>query len=125
TIWLVPEDVPFTLDPDGASGDPSARDVVVDEREARRITRVPERPTLGRSARERRARELEQEAELLGRSLDRARDDERAARAALADADRLLEGASTWLQGERVDELEQARRDAGEAARQVQEARQR
>lgn len=124
TVWLLPEDAPLTLDPDGGLGAASARDVFVREREALRVTRLPARPTLGRTAREQRASDLERQADELAGQLEQSRPAERQTRDGVEDADALLEGAATWLLGDPAGELDAAHLLAGEAARARQEAEQ-
>jgi chromosome partition protein MukB len=115
TVWLVPEDGSLSLDPDQIVGRANERDVVVEEREARRVTRIPDRPTLGCAARERRAAELQREALDLEPRIEALGADERTTRGALADADVLLEGSAIWLLGDPTADIEAARRRAGEA----------
>lgn len=117
TVWLVPEDAALTLDPDATAGAAATRDVLVHEREALRVTRLPDRPTLGRTAREQRAAALEGQAGELDAGLEQARSVERQTRSLLAEADALLEGAATWSSGDPAAELDAARRLAGEADR--------
>ncbi|GMV42656.1 MAG: hypothetical protein AMXMBFR64_43720 [Myxococcales bacterium] len=107
TVWLVAEDAAL---PEARETGRSGRDVVVDEGDARRITRVPERPTLGRAARERRAAELRTEADALAGEIEEAREAERSAAALLREGDALLEGAALWLAG--APDVEGARRAA-------------
>lgn len=124
TVWLVPEDAALTLEPGAEVGTSSSRDVFVWEREALRVTRLPDRPTLGRAARERRAESLEREAAELDVALQQSRTAERQTRELLAEADALLEGATVWLLGAPAAELDAARRQAGEADRARREAEQ-
>ena len=115
TVWLVAEDGTLPLVPDTTLGAESTRDVLVREREALRVTRLPDRPTLGRTAREQRAAALERQAGDLDAGLEQNRSAERRTRSLLAEADALLEGGATWLLGDPTAELEAARRLAGEA----------
>lgn len=124
TVWLVAEDAALTLDADATVGAPSTRDVLVREREALRVTRLPDRPTLGRTAREQRADALEREAGEIDVALQQSRAAERQTRGLLAEADALLEGAATWSLGDPAAELDAARRLAGEADRARREAEQ-
>lgn len=115
TVWLVAEDAALSLDPedvDGAAGG----DVVVGEGEARRVTRIPERPTLGRVARERRATELKRETGALDPKIEGAQRAAHEAASALGRADALLEGLSVWLLGDPRPAIEAAARCASEAA---------
>lgn len=123
TVWLVSEDSSLSLDPDRIVGRAHERDVVVEERQGRRVTRIPDRPTLGRAARERRADELQREALQLEPRIEVQRADERSIRASLADTDALLEGSATWLLGDPTADLDAARRRAGEAEAAQQAAR--
>ncbi|HMV65778.1 MAG TPA: chromosome partition protein MukB [Myxococcota bacterium] len=117
TVWLVAEDAALTLDPDTTVGAAATRDVLVREREALRVTRLPDRPTLGRTARQKRADALDRDAGQLDAALERNRAAERQTRGLLSEADALLEGAATWSLGDPAAELEAARRLAGETDR--------
>ena len=123
TVWLVAEDAALSLDPDRVVGRAAERDVVVDDREARRVTRIPDRPTLGRAARERRAADLQREARDQEALIEAARQKERATRAVLADADVLLEGAAVWLLGDPTADLIAIRARGAEAEETVQGGR--
>lgn len=122
TVWLVAEDAALTLAPDATVGSASTRDVLVREREALRVTRLPDRPTLGRTAREQRATALEREAGALDSTLEQNRAAERQTRGLLAEADGLLGGAATWSLGDPAAALDEARRLADEANRARHEA---
>ena len=115
TVWLVHEDAALSLDPDQVVGRAGERDVVVDEGEARRVTRIPDRPTLGRAAREHRAATLRQEATGLGSRIDELRSAKRHLESLQQAADDLLEGVEVWLLGDPAAELHQARKTASEA----------
>lgn len=123
TVWLIQEDSALALDPDRVVGRSGAKDVVVDKGEARRVTRIPARPTLGRAAREQRAALLEKQAEALGARIAELRGQMRQCSRIEARADALLEGVETWLLGDPSDDLERARqgaeaaKDAARAAR--------
>ena len=115
TVWLVHEDAALSLDPDEVVGRAGERDVVVDQGEARRITRIPERPTLGRAAREHRAEALRRQAGELESRLEELRGEMRKLESLQQAADTLLEGVEVWLQGDPAAALLQARKAAGEA----------
>lgn len=100
TLWLVPEGTPIAQLTDTVAPLPAGSDVVVQEDGAHRISRVPNRPTLGRVAREQRAKEMLNDAEMLLRDLDAARHDARTLDAAISDTDTLLEGIAIWLAGD-------------------------
>jgi chromosome partition protein MukB len=115
TIWLIAEDATLSLDTDPDAGQTGQRDVVVNEHEARRITRIPDRPTLGRAARARRAEELKSQAEALHPTIEQAQTSRRAIDTAFLDADALLESLGIWLGGDPAAQLEMVRRRASEA----------
>lgn len=115
TVRLVHEDAALSLDPDQVVGRAGERDVVVDEGEARRVTRIPERPTLGRAAREHRAETLRRQARALEPRIEELRRDKRHQESLQQDADALLEGIEVWLLGDPTGELLQARKAAGDA----------
>jgi chromosome partition protein MukB len=125
TVWLIQEDSALALDPDQVVGRSGAKDVVVDKGEARRVTRIPARPTLGRAAREQRAALLEKQAEDLESKVAELREEQRQGERIQQRADALLEGAETWLLGDPAHELQRARKaveeskDAARAAREV------
>jgi chromosome partition protein MukB len=115
TVWLVHEDAALSLDPDQVVERAGERDVVVDEGEGRRLTRIPDRPTLGRAAREHRATTLRQEATGLESRIDELRSAKRHLESLQQAADTLLEGVEIWLLGDPAAELHQARKTASEA----------
>lgn len=115
TVWLIAENAALSLDTNQEAGESGQRDVVVDELEARRITRIPERPTLGRAARTRYAEELKSQAEALYPTIEQAQTSRRALDTALLDADALLEGLGTWLEGDPASQLDTIRVRAAEA----------
>ncbi len=78
----------------------SARDLYVTEGPALRITRRPERPTLGRKAREARIEDLRREAVTLGEELERRQTRLRSITAALGEIDQLLPDADLLERGD-------------------------
>ena len=123
TVWLVHEDAALSLDPDQVVGRSGERDVVIDEGEARRITRIPERPTLGRAAREQRAADLRLRAGELEARSEEIGDEKRRWESLQQAADTLLEGVEVWLRGDPAAELTQARKTASEAQEACRTAR--
>ncbi len=110
TVWLLQEDAALSIDPDHVVGRAEERDVVVDERDGRRVTRIPTRPTLGRAAREQRAAELRREAEGLEPAIGEVEQELRATGEVLQDADALLVGVGVWTAGDPAPEIEANRR---------------
>lgn len=82
-----------------------ARDVIVEEGLALRVSRIPARPRLGRRARELRAKELQEEAERMGHELDGLRYRRRELERLVIDGDSLLAGHVNWLAGDPRPEL--------------------
>lgn len=78
----------------------SASDVHVSEGPALRVTRRPERPSLGRKAREARIEELRREAAGMSDELERRQARLRAVQSALGDLDQLLPEAELLEQGD-------------------------
>jgi chromosome partition protein MukB len=117
TVWLVPSDASIARSSGAASTD--GKDVVVEESVGVRVTRIPERPTLGKKARERRAGELRILAEQASARLEHAASELRGLDALLRDADLLLAHVELLESGDperlRVNE-EQARLEANERA---------
>ncbi len=97
------------------AADVGERDVAVDEGAALRVSRIPERPRLGRRAREARAAELFREAEAKGRELDEARARRRELERLAADGEALLAGSAVWLAGDPAPELAAAKKSMAEA----------
>ena len=123
TLWLVSEGTEIIVD--ARSGAVSANgDAVVDESGARRITRIPGRPTLGRAAREQRASEMQEAAEDLLVDIDSQRFALQQINATIADADALLEGISIWLAGDAEHSITEAERHVAEAATRTEAATQ-
>jgi chromosome partition protein MukB len=115
TLWLVSEGTPVAQRSEAGAPAPAGSDVVSHEGISHRITRVPERPNLGRAARKQRAEEMLEEARQLERDIDAARQDARALDSAIRDADMLLEGIAVWLAGDLTAAIAEARRRATEA----------
>lgn len=68
SVWLVASDARFDADSPVSS---SSHDVIVEHSSGARVTRVPDRPMLGRRARNARAQTLREHAEALAARLDR------------------------------------------------------
>jgi chromosome partition protein MukB len=75
------------------NGDKNARDLCVSEGPALRITRRPEKPSLGRKARESRIEDLRREAARLGEELETRQARARAVTTTLSELDQLLPDA--------------------------------
>jgi chromosome partition protein MukB len=82
------------------SSSENAKDLCVQEGPALRITRRPDRPTLGRKAREARTEELRREAAGLGEALEQRHARVRAVVAALSEIDQLLPDAELLERGD-------------------------
>jgi chromosome partition protein MukB len=82
----------------------NAGDLYVNEGPALRVTRRPERPTLGRKAREARIEDLRKEAVRLGEELERRQARLRAVTAALGEIDQLLPDAELLERGDPAQE---------------------
>ncbi|MCU0726881.1 MAG: chromosome partition protein MukB, partial [Planctomycetes bacterium] len=110
TVWLIGGETGAAAPPDEDPGShEGSRDVHVLEGPALRVSRIPERPCLGRTARETRVAELRAEADFR----DRERDEVAAARRELGrlveDGEALLEGQEIWRAGDpgpRIAELD-------------------
>jgi chromosome partition protein MukB len=85
------------LEPDA---DEAGKDACVNEGSAVRVTRRPDKPSLGRKAREARIQELRREAVGLGEELERRQGRLRAANAALSELDELLPDAELLERGD-------------------------
>jgi len=103
SIWLVAADAQFLEQ----ATDPGAHDVVVVHGLGSRITRVPEKPMLGRRARLARAHSLRQEAEQLATRLDSAERRSRRLEATLREL-RPIALDPTVIGGERLGPLREA-----------------
>ncbi len=88
-------------DPAGANrASAKTNDVVVSEQCATRVTRIPDRPRLGRKAREKRAEELRVEADESDARLDDLRTERRRLERLAAAGEALLEKHVVWLDGD-------------------------
>ncbi len=103
-VWLVPAGTDFSHLTFPAS--PGERDVVVETDSAVRISRMPEVPSLGRAARERRARALRQSAASRARLIEDEERVERGLIAARRDLDELSSAADDWTGGDPSEQLE-------------------
>lgn len=92
------------LDALGQDAADSANDVHVQEGAALRVTRRPERPSLGRKAREARIEELRREAAGMSEELERRQARLRAVQSALGDIDQLLPDAELLEQGDPAEQ---------------------
>lgn len=119
TVLLVAEDADLS---GGVVRSTGWGDVIVDDDVARRITRVPNRPVVGRAAREQRAAELTSDSEDLLTEIDALRRKARAVDSAIADADTVLQGIAIWSQGDPSLEIEASRVRAVRAGDDVQRA---
>src|SRR5262249_53885348 len=71
SVWLVVAHPTLPLERDGRPmGEMIGDDVLVSSSMGWRVTRIPDRPTLGRRARERRIAELTKEADELGKQVE-------------------------------------------------------
>jgi chromosome partition protein MukB len=121
SVWLVPrEQTVSALGALDASHPPGARDVLVDEGLALRVSRIPARPRLGRKARERRAAELREEAARREEELEGERTRRRALERLAEDGEALLAGHGLWLAGDPAPELAELRRLTVEAEAQAE-----
>ena len=120
SVWLVAREqnaaALANLDP---SYRPGATDVLVDEGSALRVSRIPERPRLGRKARERRAAELRDDATLREKDLEEERARRRALERLSEDGEALLAGHVLWLAGDPARELAELRRRTVESESQA------
>lgn len=100
SVWLVARDADLgNLEITNAEMVPGTADVLVDEGLALRVSRIPDKPRVGRKARERRAMELRAEADIRARELDRERVQRRAIERLVADGEALLAAHGIWLAG--------------------------
>lgn len=100
TVWLVAEDTALKVDPDDLAGTPETRDVVVDGPEARRVTRLPQRPTVGRAARERKAADLQAAAEQLEAAIASTQAEVSARDGASSNCEELWLASPVWRLGD-------------------------
>ncbi|WP_437947570.1 chromosome partition protein MukB [Sorangium sp. So ce296] len=116
TVWLLGGDAPLALDEEGRPpGELLGRDALVRSAEGVRLTRLPERPTLGRRARSRRVRELKEEERERAERVEALRAEERGLDRALDEVARLLPDAAILERDDPRPELGAAR-EAGERA---------
>jgi chromosome partition protein MukB len=94
-------------------------DVFVEEPFGVRVTRLPAQPSLGRSARERRAKGLREEAEALEKELESALSRLRKSEDALRDADELLGEWAILEAGDPRGEAERTQKEAADLADRV------
>ena len=100
-VWLVSGDENAArLGAGAARQSPEATDVVVSERGAIRVTRIPTRPRLGRKAREQRAAEFRAEADELDAQIETARAERRRLERLAEHGEALLAGQAVWLGGD-------------------------
>ncbi|HLL21294.1 MAG TPA: chromosome partition protein MukB [Kofleriaceae bacterium] len=120
SVWLIARDTTATA-PGSAEGlhYAGSPDVLVEEGRALRVSRIPERPRLGRKAREKRAAELRAEAELQGRELEDVRTRRRALERLVEDGEALLAGQAVWLAGDPAPQIGELRRQAIEKEAQL------
>ncbi|MBY0401633.1 chromosome partition protein MukB, partial [Myxococcota bacterium] len=120
SVWLMAREQDGTPLADlDANPRPGVPDVLVDEGAVLRVSRIPERPRLGRMARERRAAELREEAALHERDLEEARAGRRALERLAEDGEALLAGHFVWLAGDPAPELAELRRRVAESEAQA------
>lgn len=123
-VLLVPRDADFhhlTGQPEPTAE--GAGDVLVQDGTALRVSRIPAKPRLGRRARERRAAELQAQAEQRALELDAARSLRRTLERLVADGDALLAGLEIWLAGDPADEISSTREAISEADAQMERHR--
>lgn len=108
-----------------ADGEDGARDVVVEDGLALRVSRIPARPRLGRRAREARAAELRAEAEARARELQASRAERRSLERLVADGEALLAGHAVWLAGDPTPELDRVQRQLAESEARLERLRSR
>lgn len=117
-VWLVSREGNIErLAHDMGAGKSGGRDVVVDEGVALRVSRIPDRPRLGRRAREARAEELREEAERHASELGVARTRRGVLERLEEDGDALLEGSAIWLAGDPGPEIERLKTRVAELRR--------
>lgn len=120
SVWLVArEQNVAALGEIDASHRSGAMDVLVNEGSVLRVSRIPERPRLGRKARERQAAELREEAALREADLEEERAQRRALERLTEDGDALLAGHVLWLAGDPAPELAELRRRTVESEAQA------
>jgi chromosome partition protein MukB len=109
-LWLVPRGAGAgALVDDVLATGADPRDVLVEERTALRVSRIPARPRLGRRAREQRAAELRSEADTIGAELEARVGQRRRLERLLEDGEALLASHPVWLAGDPAPELQEVR----------------
>lgn len=91
------------------------QDVAVQEGVALRVSRIPDRPRLGRRARERQVAELRAQAEAKALELGTARSERRVQERLLNEGDALLAGQEIWLAANPADALAATREEMAAA----------
>jgi len=120
SVWLVAREQNLAALGDlAASHRPGATDVLVDEGSSLRVSRIPERPRLGRKARERRAAELRDEAASREKDLEEERAQRRALERLTEDGEALLAGHVLWFAGDPAPEFAELRRRTVESEAQA------
>ena len=117
SVWLLGRDREW-LPAEGfwsAAATTATSDVWVGEGPALRVTRVPERPRLGRRAREQRAAELQQQAAAIETELMEVRSSRRSQERLQTDGEALLAELNIWLAGDPSAELAELQRRLLEA----------
>ncbi|MDW7710788.1 MAG: chromosome partition protein MukB [Deferrisomatales bacterium] len=117
TVWLVDESTTLVSDPAEAGAEHVDENVLVAAPSGSRLTRIPERPTLGRRARTQRVREVRAEVERLESEITSVRADERRVGEALASARKLLAESSLLTREDPQPELTEARKRVAAAIR--------
>ncbi len=109
-VWLIGGDSALELDANGRpSGELMGSSVLVGSIGARRLTRVPAHPVLGRKARERRSEVLRRQQKALDARLELLGAELKATDAALEQVADLLQVVPVLERGDPADELEQVR----------------
>ncbi|KLD78159.1 chromosome partition protein MukB [Xanthomonas hyacinthi] len=98
-------------------------DLVVQEGIALRVSRIPAKPRLGRRAREKRAADLQAQAEERTLELNAARNVRRTLERLLADGDALLAGLEVWLAGDPADAIIEAQQAIALTDEQIEQQR--
>ncbi len=121
SVWLVGGDATLDLDEQGRPfGEILDGSVVVRSASSGwRVTSFPERPTLGRRARERRMAKVRQEEEAVVLELDQHRKALHQLEATFAISDQLLAGADALKQGDPSSELENSHQIALDATQNI------
>lgn len=113
SMWLVARDASeSSLGLVAEHQQADSRDVIVVEGEALRVSRVPERPCLGRRAREQRVAQLREEAEQHVEALSEVRARRRNLERLLDDGEHVLAHQGLWLAGDPGVPLAETRKRA-------------